>query len=197
VVKIGFIVEGNTEKIVIESESFKQWTTQQGIEIYHPVLDAKGGGNLLPKHIQPLVQRLKDADYIVILTDLEYEASPQAVRDRIGTSYTSLIFIAVKAIEAWFLADSEALRKWLKTDDIFEVYPERTVNMPWERLKELANNYKQIGTGSSKPAFAKRMTKHYYFSLERAASHPNCPSAKEFHDSLLKLSLDRNIEESN
>ena len=188
-VKIGFIVEGNTEKIVIESESFKQWTTQQGIEIYHPVLDAKGGGNLLPKHIEPLVQRLKDADYIVILTDLEHETSPQAVRDRIGTSYTSLIFIAVKAIEAWFLADSEALRKWLKTDDVFEVYPERTVNMPWERLKELANNYKQSGTGSSKPAFAKRMTRHYGFSLERAANHPNCPSAKEFYDGLLKLSI--------
>lgn len=61
--------------------------------------------------------------------------------------------------------------------------------MPWERLKELANDYRQSGTGSSKPAFAKRMTKHYNFSLERAANHPNCPSAKEFHDSLLQLSL--------
>lgn len=186
--KIGFIVEGDTEKIVIDSENFKQWATQQGIEIYQPVLDAKGGGNLLPQNIEPLIQRLKDADHIVILTDLEYEASPQAVRDRIGTTHTSLIFIAVKAIEAWFLADTLALKQWLKTD-VSEIYPEKTENMPWERLKELAKDCEQRGIGTSKPAFAKRVTKYYGFSLERAASHPNCPSAKEFHDNLLRLSL--------
>jgi hypothetical protein len=40
---------------------------------------------------------------------LEDAPNGEVVRNRIGTEHTSLIFIAVKAIEAWFLADSAAL----------------------------------------------------------------------------------------
>lgn len=185
-VTVGFIVEGDTEKVLIESDNFKNWLKQQNITIYGNVLDAKGGGNLLPKNIIPLVNQLKNADYIVILTDLEKDPNKQAVIDRIGTQHTQLIFIAVRAVEAWFLADSEALKNWLSVE-VTEIYPEKTINMPWDRLKELANQCQQRGTGSSKPAFAKRMTKHWGFSLKRAAFHPNCPSAKEFYDGLLKL----------
>jgi len=36
VVKIGFIVEGDTEKILLESTSFKDWTKSIGIDICHP-----------------------------------------------------------------------------------------------------------------------------------------------------------------
>jgi hypothetical protein len=187
-VTIGFIVEGDTEKILIESDIFKSWANQQGISICLPVLNAKGGGNLLPENIEPLIKRLKskNPDHIVILTDLEHEANPQAVKNRIGTQYTNLIFIAVKAIEAWFLADSIALSQWLKTK-VFEEYPEETATMPWERLRELAEQLKQKGTGSNKPRFAQRMTQYYGFELARAANHPNCPSAKEFHDGLIAL----------
>lgn len=187
-VTIGFIVEGDTEKILIESEIFKSWAKQQGITICHPVLDAKGGGNLLPENIEPLIKRLKleNPTHIIILTDLERESNQQAVKDRIGTQYTNLIFIAVKAVEAWFLADSAALSNWLKTK-VFEEYPEETKAMPWERLRELANDYKQKGTGKSKPRFAQRMTQHYGFDITRAANHPHCPSAKEFHDGLIAL----------
>jgi hypothetical protein len=32
-----------------------------------------------------------------------------------------------------------------------------------------------------------QMTKHYGFSLKRAADHPNCPSATEFYEFLVKL----------
>ena len=48
-VKIGFIVEGDCEKIFIESDNFKNWANMQGIEICSPVVNAKGGGNLLPQ----------------------------------------------------------------------------------------------------------------------------------------------------
>jgi hypothetical protein len=181
-------VEGDTEKILIESDSFKAWAIQQGITICHPVLDAKGGGNLLPENIEPLIRLLKskNPDHIVILTDLEHEANQQAVKDRIGTQYTDLIFIAVKAIEAWFLADSTALSRWLNTE-FSEIYPEKTEEKPWERLRELANELRQRGTGDSKPRFAQRMTRNYGFELAKAANHPHCPSAKEFHDGLIEL----------
>jgi len=106
VVKVGFIVEGDTEKILLESKNFKDWTKNIGIDICHPIENAKGSGNLLPKHIVPLVERLKlqDPTHIIILTDLENDPDKQSVIDRIGTDHTQLIFIAVKAIEAWFFS---------------------------------------------------------------------------------------------
>lgn len=114
-VKVGFIVEGGTEKVLVESSAFKQWLAENGIELINPVLDAEGGGNLLPKHIEPMITRLSDlnAEFIVILTDLEDEPNVAAVKSRIKNEYTDLIFVAVKAIEAWYLADTLAMRTWL------------------------------------------------------------------------------------
>lgn len=191
-VKVGFIVEGATEKILLESKNFKDWTKNIGVEICQPIEDANGSGNLLPKNIEPLVERLKlqEPTHIIILTDLEHDSDKQAVIDRIGTEHVQLIFIAVKAIEAWFLADTLALNKWLKLKDVYEDFPEATPALPWERLKTLANEHNKRGPGSSKPAFALQMTKHHGFSLERAASHLNCPSAKEFYEFLVKAASD-------
>ncbi len=50
-VKVGFIVEGDTEKVIVESPAFSAWLTANGITLCHPVIDAKGGGNLLPQNI--------------------------------------------------------------------------------------------------------------------------------------------------
>jgi hypothetical protein len=188
-VKVGFIVEGFTEKVIIESDIFNDWAKTHGLEVCGDVINAKGGGNLLPQNIVPMVNQLQQSnpDHIVILTDLEEEPSEDAVRQRIGTAHTNLIFIAVKAIEAWFLADSAALKKWLAVEQIFEEKPEQTTGLPWIRLKEVAASFKKQGPGSSKPGFAMRMVKHYGFSIEKAAQHPACPSAKRFHDGLIAL----------
>lgn len=188
-VKIGFIVEGDTEKIIIESKAFQSWAKNIGLEICSPVVDAKGGGNLLPSNIKQLVDRLELAspEHIVILTDLEDAPSVNSVRERIKNEYTNLIFVAVKAIEAWFLADTQALRHFLKSEDAFEAFPEETSDKPWQRLKELATQCKVNGPGASKTLFAKRMCNHYHFEISQAASHPACPSAKQFHDELIRL----------
>lgn len=188
-VKVGFIVEGDTEKILIESYRFKAFAKNNGVEVCSPVIDAKGGGNLLPQNILPSVARLRMAhvDHIVILTDLETAPSVETVKARIGLEHTNLIFVAVKAIEAWFLADTGALRRWLKIDDAFELAPEATPGMPWDRLKALAAELKVRGPGNSKPIFARNMCERYGFDLTQAALHPACPSAKLFHDELLKL----------
>ncbi|MEN9898793.1 MAG: hypothetical protein RLZZ66_2442 [Pseudomonadota bacterium] len=188
-VKIGFIVEGDCEKIFIESDNFKNWANMQGIEICSPVVNAKGGGNLLPQNIKPMVELLQyaNAQHIVILTDLEREPDEILVRNRIGSEYTNHVFISVKAFEAWFLADSDAMKKWLKVDSFYEDEPEKTEDLPWDRLKALAAALDKKGTGKNKPNFAKFMMKHYEFSIERAAKHPNCASAKKFHDGLITL----------
>lgn len=52
-VKVGFIVEGESEKLVVESPMFQQWLHDHDCTLVTPVIDAKGGGNLLPQHIEP------------------------------------------------------------------------------------------------------------------------------------------------
>jgi hypothetical protein len=187
-VKVGFIVEGDTEKLIVESPAFVDWLVANGITLVSPVVNAKGGGNLLPRNIGPFVATLQraQAEHIVILTDLENEANPAAVRARIGQQHNNLIFIAVKAIEAWFLADTQALRQWLKIDTVEEPTPEQTLGMPWERLKSIAHENQKRGPGS-KLIFAKRMIKHYGFTISNAAQHANCPSVLEFTLGLTRL----------
>ncbi|STY90655.1 Uncharacterised protein [Moraxella bovis] len=181
-VKVGFIVEGATEKIIIESDKFKTFLKKNDYELINPVIDAKGGGNLLPENIEPFIKTLQaqQADIIAVLTDLEDEDSVDVVKKRIEHSGIEVIFVAVKAIEAWFLADTEAMKLFLK-DDFIEEYPEKTSDKPFERIKEIIKERNARGVGS-KTILAKNMIKHYRFSIENSANHKNCPSAKEFVD---------------
>jgi hypothetical protein len=179
-VKVGFIVEGDSEKIVIESSDFKAFLQENDFELVNPVVNAKGGGNLLPQNIDAYLGRLDQqaVDIIVVLTDLEDEVSVDFVRERIENARINSIFVAVKALEGWFLADSVAMNKWLGIDDFNEQQPEQTQNKPWDRLKEISNSLGKRGPGN-KTAFAKKMTKHFGFSIRQAALHPQCPSALE------------------
>jgi hypothetical protein len=188
-VKVGFIVEGDTEKLIVESPSFVAWLVANGMSLVTPVVNAKGGGNLLPQNIGPFIATLQraQAEHIVILTDLENEADPATVRTRIGQQHTNLIFIAVKAIEAWFLADTQALRKWLDIATIEEPTPEQTLGMPWQRLKDIARQNNKRGPGDNKLIFAKRMIKDYGFTVSNAAQHSNCPSVVEFANGIVAL----------
>lgn len=188
-VTLGFIVEGHTEKVLINSERFRNWANTCGITICSQVFNAGGGGNLLPHNIEDMVIQLNmfKPDHIVILTDQEDEPSRQAVIDRIGEKHTDLVFVAVKAIEAWFLADNAAMKAWLEIADFFEEKPEETTDKPWSRLREIAAKFAKRGPGDSKPRFAQKMMELYGFSIANAAAHPACPSAKEFHDCLVQL----------
>ena len=179
--RAGFIVEGASEKIVVESKAFKAFLAQWGYELVTPVIDAKGGGNLLPQNIEDFIARLANSkvDKVFILTDLEDEPSVDEVKQRVAHTKVDATFVAVKALEAWFLADSNAMKQWLKCDEFNEPEPEQTINKPWERLKEVAEENGERGPGSSKVAFAKRMVEHWGFDVQNAANHPACPSASE------------------
>ncbi len=183
-VKVGFIVEGGSESIIINSPQFKEFLTRHGCQLLSPVIDAKGGGNLLPKNIGVFLEQLQQqaADKIVVLTDLEMGPSVTVVRERIAHPQLDIIFVAVKALEAWYLADTDAMKRWLESADFFEKHPERTDGMPWDRLAEIAQELSQRGPGKNKVAFAKKIVKHHRFSIENAANHPDCPSAKEVVD---------------
>lgn len=179
-VKAGFIVEGASERIVVESAIFKNLLRNSGYELVTPVVDAKGGGNLLPQNIDAFIARLDKAgaERIFVLTDLEDEAQVETVRQRVEHPRIHFAFIAVKALEAWYLADSVAMNAWLGTDDFHEPNPEATPGKPWERLKQVAAERGKRGPGN-KVAFAKKATKHWGFSIENASTHPACPSVRE------------------
>ena len=178
--KIGFIVEGGSEKIIIESPQFRAFLNNHGYELVTPVIDAEGGGNLLPQNIEEFISRLeqKQVDAIYVLTDLEDELHIETVRKRVRHTKVTFAFIAVKALEAWYLADTDAMNTWLGTQDFYEPEPEKTVGKPWDRLKEIAAEKGKRGPGQ-KISFAKRITKYWHFAIEHAAKHEACPSAAE------------------
>jgi len=180
-VKVGFIVEGDSESIIVNSPAFVSLLQMRGFELITPVINAEGGGNLLPKYVERFVERLQKAgaEKICILTDLEDAVSTDEVRERIFHHKVDISFIAVRAIEAWFLADSPAMKKWLTVEAFNEEHPEATLAMPWNRLKEIANQLSKQGPGGSKAAFARRMVTHYGFTVTQAAKHPGCQSALE------------------
>jgi len=182
-VSIGFVVEGYCEKILLESKKFRHWAIQHRISICDPIINACGGGNLCPKKIDASITEcriLAKPDNILVLTDLECEPCVTLTKARISHRDIDQIIVAKKALEAWFMADTEAMRRWLKNEDFQgEEKPEKTPDMPWDHLKEIAKKHhkKERGTGTKKIRFAKTMINQFGFSIERAANHPNCPSA--------------------
>lgn len=175
-VKVGFICEGETEKIIIDSIDFKNILASYNLQLVNAI-DATGNGNLLPKNISPFIESLKDegAEKIFILTDLDEELCITKTKERILAPETVLVIISIKQIEAWFLADSVTLSKIFRKAFAFD-FPENE-KYPREKLRDIFVVQTGRGIGDSKPKFAKRILNEG-FSVSNAAAHPNCNSAK-------------------
>ena len=191
-IKVGFVVEGVSDKKLIESAAFKDWAKQEcGLEILDEVVDAGGNKNMCGHKIGIYVQKLMiqaQPDKIVVLADLDPEDCVLCITERkkiIGNKDIDLVVIARKAMESWFLADTQAMRNWLGDENFQLENPEETDEMPWDYIKELGKNSpKQRGPGSKK-VFARKFIRDYGFDVCRAAKHPNCPSSQYF---IMKLS---------
>jgi hypothetical protein len=191
-VKLGFVVEGGSERILIESQAFKTWLQCHGLELSEPVIDAQGNGNFLKpdklKSYLSLIERRNPApEHVILLTDLDDAPCYTAVRSRIQAPEFVFVCIARKSLESWYLADSQAMSAWLNRIH-YEPEPELVPGRPWDYLHELSKRYAGHGTGSSKISFSKKMLNSFHFSIERAAAHPSCPSAVYFLNKLLSLS---------
>lgn len=186
VVKVAFIVEGKTERKIIEAENFVKLLHECNIELLLPVINADGNGNMLPEKLKEDIEVLKSegAQKIFILTDLDEDACITKTRQRIGEGTDTIIIIAVKQIEAWFLADSHTLSQLMNDAAFFFDFPEKEP-APFEKLRTLFLEKTKRGVGT-KDILAARMLK-YGFSLQRAAQHPNCPSAAYFLNKLNSL----------
>ena len=192
-VTVGFVVEGASESLLVESELFQTWLREEcNLEVVDRVVDVKGNGNMRARNIEDHVRLLRqetNPDKVVVLADLDPEKQVPCVQARkkiIGSQGIDLIVIAKKAMESWFLADTEAMRRWLGDDTFCEVNPETLTGKPWDRLRELGGK-KGSGPGKSKPRFVKRFICDHGFDVRRAAQHTQCPSARYFVERLCAL----------
>jgi len=179
-VKIGFICEGQTEQIFLQSDRFKELLASLNIESL-PVIDAEGAGNLLPHNISGYIERLEKqgAQSIFILTDLDEDICITKTKERISARPQDIVIIAVKKIEAWFLACTPVMRKLLGEPGFTFPSPENE-RQPFETINQLLIQY--IGRGIGKKTAGKvklvfRMINEG-FTLADAAAHPNCHSAR-------------------
>lgn len=179
-VKIGFICEGQTEQIFLQSDRFRELLASLNIESL-PVIDAEGAGNLLPHNISGYIERLEKqgAQTIFILTDLDEDICITKTKDRIGARPQDIVVIAVKKIEAWFLACSPAMQNLLVQPNFTFISPENE-NHPFETINQLLIKYQGRGIGKKSAGKIKLVFRMIEagLNLSDAAVHPNCPSAK-------------------
>jgi hypothetical protein len=193
-----FVVEGETEKKLVESSSFKKWLEEEcGIIVTKTPKKAicDGNGNMCAYKIQRLAELIRQEhspDLIIVLADLDRDKSIQSITDRknkMKNTNVDLIIIARNALEAWFLADTEAIRSWRgKGYEKFRVEEPEVYSPPWNEIIALSKVTKRpLSSKSSKPDFAEFFIKQHKFDIERAAEHKRCPSAKYCVDKLKKL----------
>lgn len=177
-VKLGFIVEGATEKIILEQSDFFAHLRTSGIGYIPEVIDAKGNGNLLPHNIHPLSLILtnKGATHILILTDLDNDQCITNTKARIAPLHNHTVIVSVKVIESWFLSDTSAMRTFLDDPTFAYTDPENVAN-PFEEIRTIRMSKQGIGV-SGKVVLANTMVKKCNFSILNAAKHPSCNSAK-------------------
>jgi hypothetical protein len=194
---VGIVVEGPSDMKVVESQPFKDWLKQDfSLEVVK-VIDASGNGNMCSRRISQYVDVLRKLkpDRIIVLADLDPEKCAPCITKRkeiIGNANIDLVVIARKAMESWFLADTQAMQSWIKDKNYYEDSPEHMEEMPWERLRAIAKE--KIGRGiSCKKTFARTFIHIHGFSISRAAIHSNCPSAKYFVEKLKLLSEEATI----
>lgn len=185
-VKLGFIVEGDTEKFILEKSDFFDYLKSLGIEFVPEVINAKGNGNLLPHNISESSEYLEDngATVIIILTDLDTDQCITKTKERISPIANQIVVISVKEIEAWFLSDSTAMSRLLKQNFVSD-NPESIEN-PFEEIQSICIKTIQRGIGT-KTRFANNFVRNHKFSILNAAQHPDCNSAKYFLKKIKEL----------
>lgn len=188
-VKVGFIVEGDTEKIIFESESFQNLLIRLNLECVG-IFNAMGRGNLNKPNllISRFFEILKDrsATKVFVVADLEDNPCITKAKEELHvfSSTIQTTIVVVKAIESWFLADVAALSVMLRSR-IQIKEPENSKDKPFDRLNQLFTRHINRGIGNKK-VFAKQILR-YGFSVENAANNPKCKSAQYFIRKLTEL----------
>ena len=180
-VRLGIICEGETEGVIFNTPEFKQLLEGFGVELIGVVETGSKTqyfGDRLVKHREILMD--KGADKIVALVDLDKDVCITFTKQSVPHFENQLIIVAVQEFENWYLADTTTLCNLLNR----QVY----IDLP-EQDNDAERTIIQLrgkGFGHSKPRLANAMKRHG-FTIEKAAQHPNCPSANYFLTKLQTL----------
>lgn len=190
-VKVGFICEGFTEQILLSSDKFQSFLTSINLQSVN-VINATGAGNLLPHNIGGYIQSLEKngVEAIFILTDLDNDICITKTKERIKARTRDIVIIAVKKIEAWFLANDTAMRLLLGNPNFSYQNPEDELE-PFETINNLLISFTGRGVGKKTAGKIKLVTKLLELGLDvqQSGVHPNCLSAKYFIDKLKEVGL--------
>lgn len=176
--KLGIICEGESETVIFNSANFISFLQTLNIDL---VAVQKTGaknqfyGERINSHRQILID--KGATYVLALLDLDKDECITIAKQKVMVFANQEIVVAVKEFENWYLADTNALSSFLDKPvsvDYPEIYDE-----PIDKMIKL--NGKTFA--KSKPRLARKML-NSGFSIQNAADHPNCPSAKYFFNQI-------------
>lgn len=187
---VGFIGEGESEVHLLKSSSFKEFIRDMNL-LSVGEFDAKGRDQLLNKNarIEDFFKIFNDlnAERVFILSDLENDPCISYYKNRLyNYSILKIDVVAVKAIEAWLLSDSTTLSFLLKERFTYDD-PENTDTLPLIKLQEIFIKKVGRGLGIRKPKIIDQFIRNG-FTIEKAAEHPHCYSAKYFIKKLKEFS---------
>ena len=200
-VTAGFIVEGDCEAILLKDASFLGLLASLNIfcnagmiinaegknNLYHP----KGDFTRIERKVNAWIEQLEANGAQTIFFLIDFDDSDTCFtqfKSKIFHDSSNFIIIAKQALEAWYLADHQALSNYLKTK-INPVKEPESFQMPFDEIKNLRVKY--VNKGSDKKNLTRNMLQSG-FSLANAAAHPNCPSAAYF---LAKLQSVSNMQQ--
>lgn len=180
-VKLGIICEGESEKIIFDSTDFKALMNSYEIDLVDVVVagsKTQYRADFLPRHRQILLD--KGAKRILALVDLDDDQCITLTKQTVPSFDDQTVVVAVREFENWYLADTETLGRFTGKTQVVD-HPENYK----EPLDKIISLYGKRFP-KSKPKLANNM-KRCGFSIERAAEHPNCPSARYFLSKLQTL----------
>ncbi|WP_375447980.1 hypothetical protein [uncultured Fibrella sp.] len=180
-VKLGIICEGESESVIFSTPNFREWLFRLNIEFVGFAITGSKTQykeNLLPVHRRVLIDL--GAERIIALLDMDNDSCITFTKQSIPQFDDQVIVVAVKEFENWYLADSQALSSFVGKNTFIEKPEEELeadrliISLYGQRFSKskikLANSMKRCG-----------------FTIERAAGHPNCPSARYFLNKLQTL----------
>ena len=197
-VKIGFIVEGHSEAILVRSETFINYLSGLGIETTKElVINVVGINNLyrvngdlesIEERVEGWLKTLYGKGAEIVFFVLDKENSTECFtqfKSKVYHHPKNIIVVAEQAIEAWFLADTITMQKFLHPAFPEIDFPE-TIPNPFDKIEELRRDYKGKGVGT-KVSLANTIVHRCNFSLAAAAAHPACSSAAYFQRKLIQI----------
>jgi len=195
-VKIGFIVEGDSEAILLKNENFITFLKSLNLlSDKEFVINAEGMSNLyhpnanfdtISRKVNGWIQILlsKGVEIIFFLIDFDNsDACFTLFKSKVFLQEGNIVIIARQTLEAWFLADQQALSNYLQQN--INIQSPESFLQPFEEIKALRLKYRNKGI-SDKKILVKDIIRSG-FNLVNAATHPACPSALYFLTKLQSL----------